>query len=152
MTWIRHFIWCHQPTFTVLVLVCRYAVSTRWERELAEGRDEEEFLNKVFCCCARRVGNMYFLIEKQDGSPVVVAGPCWPFCMGVTVPLIVGISAAVIFLVIFNQRVGFVSTWGTSAIRSLTTDSPHNFSANMGRWHLSSHSFVYLGCSLLRQL
>jgi len=88
----------------------QYAVSTRWERELAEGRDEEEFLNKVFCCCARRVGNMYFLIEKQDGSPVVVAGPCWPFCMGVTVPLIVGISAAVIFLVIFNQRVGF-PTW-----------------------------------------
>lgn len=86
----------------------RYAVSTRWERDVAEGRAEEDLVNKIFCCCARRVGNMYFLIEKQDGSPVVVAGPCWPFCVGVTVPLIVGISSAVIILIVLNPAAGLV--------------------------------------------
>jgi hypothetical protein len=78
----------------------RYAVSTRWEREVSEGRSEDKLLNKVFCCCARRVGNMYFLIEKHDGSPVVVAGPCWPFCVGIT--------ATVIFLLILNPAAGLV--------------------------------------------
>jgi hypothetical protein len=51
---------------------------------------------------------MYFLIEKEDGSPVVVAGPCWPFCVGVTVPLIVGISSAVIILIVLNPAAGLV--------------------------------------------
>ena len=51
---------------------------------------------------------MYFLVEKQDGSPVVVAGPCWPFCVGVTVPLIVGISSAVIILIVLNPAAGLV--------------------------------------------
>eukprot|EP00585_Thalassiosira_rotula_P004232 CAMPEP_0196148174 /NCGR_PEP_ID=MMETSP0910-20130528/27162_1 /TAXON_ID=49265 /ORGANISM="Thalassiosira rotula, Strain GSO102" /LENGTH=128 /DNA_ID=CAMNT_0041410807 /DNA_START=12 /DNA_END=395 /DNA_ORIENTATION=- len=72
-----------------------YAVSLRWERE-QQGRMRQtsnssgpviehkplltftiEDFNRYFCCCARRVGSMFFLLERRDGSPIVVAGPCW---------------------------------------------------------------------------
>uniref|UniRef100_A0A7S1Y6N1 Palmitoyltransferase n=1 Tax=Grammatophora oceanica TaxID=210454 RepID=A0A7S1Y6N1_9STRA len=86
----------------------QYAVSTRWERDEAEGRVEQD-VNTYFCCCARRVGNMFFLVEQGDGSPIVVAGPCWPFCMGVTVPLIIGISSLVCAFIIFNPNSGLPS-------------------------------------------
>lgn len=51
---------------------------------------------------------MFVLIERTDGSPLVIAGPCWPFCMGVTVPLILGISALVCYFVVFNSDSGLV--------------------------------------------
>ena len=99
----------------------RYAVSVRWEREnaaeLRRRRGEPppnssssgpiteaerpcltftiEDFNRYFCCCARRVGSMFFLVERKDGSPIIVAGPCWPFCTFVTVPLIVVCSTLV---------------------------------------------------------
>lgn len=79
-----------------------YAVSTRWEREVAE-RGHPNDVNKYFCCCARRLGHMFVVLEKPDGSPIVIAGPCWPFCMGVTVPLILGISGLVVYFVIIND-------------------------------------------------
>jgi hypothetical protein len=43
------------------------------------------------------------LCERRDGSPIVIAGPCWPFCCLVTVPLIMGISGAVSYFVIINE-------------------------------------------------
>jgi hypothetical protein len=46
---------------------------------------------------------MHVLCERRDGSPVVVAGPCWPFCCGVTLPAILGISGAVSYFVIFSD-------------------------------------------------
>ncbi|CAB9529745.1 expressed unknown protein (Partial), partial [Seminavis robusta] len=65
----------------------QFAVSTRWEQEVAS-RGQPSDMHSYFCCCARRVGNMFILLEYADGSPIVVAGPCWPFCLLVTVPLI----------------------------------------------------------------
>ncbi|KAL9179384.1 hypothetical protein ACHAXT_008674 [Thalassiosira profunda] len=102
-----------------------YAVSVRWEREQAERRRREnesssgpvssnqplltfsiEDFNRYFCCCARRVGSMFFLLEKKDGSPIVVAGPCWPFCTFVTVPLIVVLSVLVGAFIVSNPNTG----------------------------------------------
>ena len=51
---------------------------------------------------------MFILLERTDGSPLVIAGPCWPFCMGVTVPLILGISGLVAYFVLFNADSGVV--------------------------------------------
>ena len=44
---------------------------------------------------------MFFLLETKDGSPIV-AGPCWPFCTFVTLPLIVGISGMVGYFMIYK--------------------------------------------------
>jgi len=49
---------------------------------------------------------MFFLIEKPDGTPIVVAGPCWPFCTFVTVPLIVGIGTIVGIFIVSNPSTG----------------------------------------------
>ena len=81
----------------------RYAVSTRWEREVAENGPTND-LHRYFCCMARRLGNMFVLMERYDGSPIVIAGPCWPFCCCVTVPLILGISGAVSYFLIINEN------------------------------------------------
>lgn len=62
----------------------QFAVSTAWEREQEENPNKKKFCTgtsedcyTLFCCCSRRVGSMFFLCEKRDGSPIVVAGPCW---------------------------------------------------------------------------
>ena len=47
---------------------------------------------------------MFVLLERLDGSPIVIAGPCWPFCCFVTVPLIVCISGAVAYFVIISPN------------------------------------------------
>jgi hypothetical protein len=39
----------------------------------------------------------------------MVAGPCWPFCTFVTVPLIVVLSTLVMIFIIFNKQKGLVS-------------------------------------------
>jgi len=101
-----------------------YAVSVRWEREQERLRQERnsstdpvtnkrpcltftiEDFHKYFCCCARRVGSFFFLLEKKDGSPIIVAGPCWPFCTFVTVPLILVLSALVMVFIVFNKDSG----------------------------------------------
>jgi hypothetical protein len=99
-----------------------YAVSVGWEREQAEqsGQPSEssgpimerrsplEDFNSLFCCCARRVGSMFFLLETKDGSPIVVAGPCWPFCTFVTTPLIVIFSGMVGYFIVSNPNTKLV--------------------------------------------
>ena len=96
-----------------------YAVSVRWEREQAgqpsessrpimERRSALEDFNSLFCCCARRVGSMFFLLETKDGSPIVVAGPCWPFCTFVTTPLIVIFSGMVGYFIVSNPNTKLV--------------------------------------------
>lgn len=52
---------------------------------------------------------MFILLEYADGSPIIVAGPCWPFCMFVTVPLILGISGLVTYFLVLNKDSGLVS-------------------------------------------
>lgn len=67
----------HFPT------LCRFAVSTQWEQEVLEGRAPRD-VHTYFCCCARRIGHMFALLSYPDGTPIVIAGPCWPFCFFVT--------------------------------------------------------------------
>jgi hypothetical protein len=86
----------------------QFAVSTRWEQEVAT-RGQPRDVHSFFCCCACRVGNMFILLEYADGSPIVIAGPCWPFCLLVTVPLILGISFLVSFFLVLNKKTGLVS-------------------------------------------
>ena len=38
---------------------------------------------------------MFALVSYQDGAPMVLAGPCWPFCVFITLPLILVIPAYV---------------------------------------------------------
>lgn len=71
-----------------------------------------EDFHRYFCCCARRVGSMFILKERQDGSPLVIAGPCWPFCTFVTVPLIVVLSSLVAYFIVLNEDSGLVSLVG----------------------------------------
>lgn len=52
---------------------------------------------------------MFFLLEKRDGTPIVVAGPCWPFCTFVTVPLIVVLSGLVVYFILLDPMIGLVS-------------------------------------------
>ena len=80
----------------------RYAVSTQWERQQSEGRSMHDF-HSYFCCWAKRIGNMFALISRSDGTPIVIAGPCWPFCLFITLPFIIGISMLVIFFLILGD-------------------------------------------------
>jgi len=53
---------------------------------------------------------MFALVSYPDGTPVVLAGPCWPFCLFVTLPLILGISGVVsYFMIIDKSRYDLVS-------------------------------------------
>ena len=86
----------------VNVVLPRFAVSTKWERDVAEGRAQRD-VHTYFCCCARRIGHMFALLSYPDGSPLVIAGPCWPFCVLVTLPLVVGISGLVMYFLIIDD-------------------------------------------------
>lgn len=102
-----------------LLLFLRYAVSTRWEREVAEHGPVQDF-HRYCCCFARRLGNMFILCERPDGSPIVVAGPCWPFCTFVTLPLILAVSGAVSYFIIISPDSPLVSgILRTNILRSL---------------------------------
>lgn len=46
------------------------------------------------------------LMEKRDGSPIVLAGPCWPFCTFITLPLIVVLSGLVSYFIVLNEDSG----------------------------------------------
>jgi hypothetical protein len=54
---------------------------------------------------------MFALVSASDGTPIVISGPCWPFCMFVTLPLIVGISCLVIFFLILGETFALVRTF-----------------------------------------
>eukprot|EP00979_Chaetoceros_neogracilis_P005461 scaffold992_cov250-Chaetoceros_neogracile.AAC.5 len=62
-----------------------YAISKRWEAQQESGQSDkctpQTCISDIFCCCAKQLGSMHVLCERRDGSPVVIAGPMWPFCM-----------------------------------------------------------------------
>lgn len=94
----------------------QFAVSVRWEREMEERRRNQskksrctgttEDLNTNCCCCAHRIGDMFSILETSNGSPIVMAGPCWPFCLFITFPLIVVISGLVAYFVVLKKDNG----------------------------------------------
>ncbi len=94
----------------------QYAVSVNWERKQAESGNKKTFCtgnlndcHSLFCCCARRVGNMFFLCENRSGVPLVVAGPCWPFCTFITFPLVAGLSTLTLYFCILSPNSALVS-------------------------------------------
>ena len=48
------------------------------------------------------MGGMFFLMERKDGSPILVVGPCWPFCTFVTLPLVIIVVVLVSYLIVFD--------------------------------------------------
>jgi len=48
---------------------------------------------------------MFFLMEHTDGSPLVVAGPCWPFCVFLTVPVIILVVVVVSYFIFYEWEV-----------------------------------------------
>jgi hypothetical protein len=96
------------PTASRLFVFYRYAVSTMWERQVSEGTASRDF-HSYFCCCAKRIGHMFALISHPDGTPIVLAGPCWPFCVLVTLPLIVGTSSLVAYYLVISDTFSLVS-------------------------------------------
>jgi hypothetical protein len=58
---------------------------------------------------------MFILIERLDGSPLVAAGPCWPFCLFITVPLILGVAALVSYFILFGYG-GITMPWWVGLI------------------------------------
>jgi hypothetical protein len=46
---------------------------------------------------------MFALMSYPDGTPIVIAGPCWPFCMLVTLPLVLGVSGLVSYFFIIDD-------------------------------------------------
>ncbi|EEC46979.1 predicted protein [Phaeodactylum tricornutum CCAP 1055/1] len=57
----------------------------------------------------KQIGNMFVLCSYADGTPILIAGPCWPFCVFVTLPLIMGVAGLVSFFLIFDDRFGLPS-------------------------------------------
>lgn len=46
---------------------------------------------------------MFLFLESPDGFPLLIAGPCWPFCAFITLPLILILSGLVIYFVLVND-------------------------------------------------
>ena len=102
-----------------------YAVSKKWEEEQRsnmianQNQDQQQrpmrnittvdICSSIFCFCSRRVGSMFFICESKKGKPLVVAGPCWPFCTFVTLPLIVGLSGLTLYFCFLKDDSPLVS-------------------------------------------
>ena len=71
---------------------------------------------------------MFALLSFPDGTPIVVAGPCWPFCAFVTLPLILGVSVVVSYFMVIDKSVfdlvrtsAFVIQYACSASSTILT-------------------------------
>ena len=113
-----------------MIVTVRFAVSTRWERIVAETGGSNDCHDYFCCCAARRVGNMFVFCQKRDGTPVVVAGPCWPFCFLVTLPLILGACGSVSYFFIISERSPLVRSFKkikSDQERKSTRKTTHSF-------------------------
>lgn len=88
----------------------QFAVSTQWEREMAQGTLPKD-IHSYFCCCATRIGNMSALLTYSDGTPLLIAGPCWPFCVFVTLPVLLGVPVVVIYFIFIGQTQSNLPDW-----------------------------------------
>lgn len=94
---------------------------------------------------------MFILMEYSDGSPIVVAGPCWPFCLGVTVPLIVGITGLVSYFLVLNENSGlvcFVLPSQSGEVTCTLTNTPSFGLSFQPSWI----AFIYFPCIVLTLL
>lgn len=76
--------------------------------EEAAEKEKRTKTNRQQCCCCfheHRLGNMHVLLESRDGTPILMVGPGLGFCLSVTSPLILGLSALVCYFVIYKGKV-----------------------------------------------
>lgn len=103
-----------------------YAISKRWEAQQESGQSDkctpQTCISDIFCCCAKQLGSMHVLCERRDGSPVVIAGPMWPFCMFVTVPLVAVLSTLVLYFFMLQENAPLVRSWYTSVLFVILDD------------------------------
>lgn len=133
-------------------------MSTKWEREVSVNGGRTKDFHRFFCCCAERLGNMFVFCKRRDGSPIIIAGPCWPFCCFVTVPLILGASGAVSYWLIIRENSALVRQ---NCIEAFQTQRKSIFSkgfvylvvaAIVGIVHLLSRAWICLGSAILCRL
>ncbi|GMH52974.1 hypothetical protein TrRE_jg6319 [Triparma retinervis] len=84
-----------------------YATVGKYESRLSKGlKSPRPYPRLQACCCVSTglakyyVGNMPVLLSNPDGSPRLIMGSWWPFCVGITVPLIAGAVTIVAALVL----------------------------------------------------
>jgi hypothetical protein len=92
---------------------------------------------------------MHLLLASSDGSPLVIAGPCWPFCLCVTMPLIVGITGSVAYFFIINDYFALVS-W--SVVISLSVVIIVQVVMHHRREQKDNHSMMYYAINLSHDL
>ena len=75
--------------------------------EAAEREKRKKTNRQQGCCCfhEHRLGNMHVLWESRDGTPILMVGPRFCFCLSVTSPLILGLSALVCYFIIYRGKV-----------------------------------------------
>jgi len=59
-------------------------------------------IKSFFCSCATIIGGMYSLVEKSDGTPIIITGPSWPMCLCCTVPMIILGSISITWFILMN--------------------------------------------------
>merc|ERR1712151_1122992 len=64
--------------------------------------DISEDMNSYFCICAKKIGGMFSLLERSDGTPIIITGPSWPTCIFCTVPIIAIVSFLVTWFIILD--------------------------------------------------
>ena len=72
--------------------------------------DISEDMNSYFCICARNIGGMFSLLEKSNGTPIIITGSSWSTCVFCTVPIIVIFSFLVTWFIILDVENTLVST------------------------------------------
>ena len=77
---------------------------------MAEGTLPND-IHSYFCCCSRRIGNMFALISYSDGAPLVIAGPCWPFCVFITLPMILIIPICIMYFIVYKDSKFHLPNW-----------------------------------------
>jgi hypothetical protein len=51
---------------------------------------------------------MHAILSYPDGTPIILAGPCWPFCVFVTFPVIIGVATLVSYFLVIDDTFGLV--------------------------------------------
>jgi len=80
-------------------------------------------IKSCVCCCATKIGGMYSLVERKDGTPIIITGPSWPMCLFCTVPIIIASGFAITWFILRDAETNLViwyvfkiNTWWIIAI------------------------------------
>lgn len=60
-------------------------------------------LDKCCCCCSHRIGGMFPLLARKDGTPILIVGPGWAICLFLTFPIILVGSSLISYFLFFIE-------------------------------------------------